>query len=110
MHIAACNVLTVLKQKNTYKIVLAGRAERLASANLVPEQVTFTSHYPELPLPSPKYLRIHAACCKIAHLSGAAEHLEHIFREMEELKVLALDGTSADVLSYVLHSRLAALI
>ncbi|KAI0334048.1 hypothetical protein GY45DRAFT_1295942 [Cubamyces sp. BRFM 1775] len=98
------------QQKNTYKIVLAGRAERLASANLVPEQVTFTSHYPELSLPSPKYLRIHAACFRIAHLSGAAEHLDHIFREMEELKVLALDGTFADVLAYALHTRLAALV
>ncbi|KAI0323470.1 hypothetical protein GY45DRAFT_1211893, partial [Cubamyces sp. BRFM 1775] len=54
-------------------------------------------------LPSPKYLRIHAACCRIAHMSGAAEHLDLVYGEMGELKDLAHDGTFADVLSYAIH-------
>ncbi|KAI0364578.1 hypothetical protein BV20DRAFT_1057144 [Pilatotrama ljubarskyi] len=96
-------------RENTYKIVLAAKVQRLAKF-LTPEQVTFTSDHPELPLPSPKYLRVHAACCRVAHMSGAAEHLDLIFRDMEDLKVLAHDGTSADVLSIALHSHLAAVI
>ncbi|CDO78046.1 hypothetical protein BN946_scf184724.g10 [Trametes cinnabarina] len=95
-------------QENTYKVVLAPAAGNLPTVVPIPDQVTFVSHRPELPLPSPKYLRIHAACCRIAHLSGAAEHLDLIFRDMEELKVLAHDGSSAGVLAYALHRRLAA--
>ncbi|KAJ8474634.1 hypothetical protein ONZ51_g7079 [Trametes cubensis] len=96
-------------QENTYKVVLAGGAARLATKGVIPEQVTFTSHKAGLQLPSPKYLRVHAACCKIAHMSGAAEYLDMVYGEMEELKVLAHDGTSADVLCYAIHDRLAAL-
>ena len=97
------------RQENTYKVVLAGGAARLATKGVIPEQVTFTSHKAGLQLPSPKYLRVHAACCKIAHMSGAAEYLDMVYGEMEELKVLAHDGTSADVLCYAIHDRLAAL-
>ncbi|KAL7278641.1 hypothetical protein ACG7TL_007642 [Trametes sanguinea] len=95
-------------QDNTYKVVLAPAVGGLARLVAIPEQVTFVAHRPELPLPSPKYLRVHAACCQIAHLSGAAAHLDVIFRDMEELKVLAQDGSSADVLTYALHHRWAA--
>lgn len=28
------------------------------------------------PLPNPTYLRIHAACCKVAHMAGAAGYFE----------------------------------
>ena len=67
-----------------------------------PREVTFTSQC-NLPLPSPKYLRIHAACCRIAHLSGAAEYLDKIYRDEEELSVLSSDGASAPVLSHLLQ-------
>ncbi|KAI0351275.1 hypothetical protein OH77DRAFT_1429787 [Trametes cingulata] len=90
-------------QEHTYKIVLAARVQRLAEG-IVPQEVTFTSHHPELPLPSPKYLRIHAACCRIAHMSGAAEYLDLVLHELEEMQVLACDGTSADVLSFALRN------
>lgn len=37
-----------------------------------PEYVTFTTpDTVNLPVPSPTYLAIHAACAKVAHLSGA---------------------------------------
>ncbi|RPD55394.1 hypothetical protein L227DRAFT_510242, partial [Lentinus tigrinus ALCF2SS1-6] len=68
----------------------------------VPREVTFTSRY-NLPLPSPKYLRIHAACCRIAHLSGAVEYLDKVYRDREDLGVLAEDGASAPVLSHLLQ-------
>ena len=45
------------------------------SVNNVPEYIELRSTKPELPLPSEKYLRIHAACCRLAHMSGAAEYL-----------------------------------
>jgi len=38
----------------------------------------------------------------VAHLSGAGEYIDQVFREMEEIRVLARDGTSADVLSTAL--------
>ncbi|KAK0444206.1 uncharacterized protein EV420DRAFT_1768324 [Desarmillaria tabescens] len=58
-----------------------------------------------LPLPSPAYLAIHAACCRVAHLSGAAEYVEKVLQEEEEIReqvgsmcVLAEDGSSMDLL------------
>ncbi|KAL7280247.1 hypothetical protein ACG7TL_006667 [Trametes sanguinea] len=51
--------------------------------------------------------QLHAACCRIAHMSGAADYVDLIFREMEEIGVLAEDGTTADVLTFALHRRLA---
>ncbi|KAI9058870.1 hypothetical protein FKP32DRAFT_1597177 [Trametes sanguinea] len=75
-----------------------------------PDRVRFESHRPGLALPSPRYLKLHAACCRLAHLSGAAEYVDLLFREMEESGVLAEDGASADVLAYALHRRLAELV
>ena len=47
--------------------------------------MTFTTPDPvKLPLPSPSYLELHAACCKVANLSGADEYVETILREMED--------------------------
>lgn len=42
----------------------------------IPREIEFRSSRPDLPLPSPTYLSIHAACCKLAHMSGAADHME----------------------------------
>ncbi|KAI0357311.1 hypothetical protein OH77DRAFT_1399717 [Trametes cingulata] len=72
-----------------------------------PSRVQFVSHRAGLPLPSPRYLHIHATCCRVAHMSGAAEYVDRIFREMEANNVLAKDGTSAEVLSLALHRHLA---
>lgn len=43
-------------------------------------------------------LAIHAACVKVAHLSGAAEHIENVLRRLEDTRVLAEDGGSSEVL------------
>ena len=45
----------------------------------IAERVQFSAHRGNLPLPNPTYLRIHAACCRIVHLSGAWDYLEAIF-------------------------------
>ncbi|KAI0666036.1 hypothetical protein C8Q78DRAFT_985193 [Trametes maxima] len=92
-------------QPNCYNIELV---PSMARPFFIPKRVQFVSHHPELPLPSPRYLEVHAACCRIAHMSGAAEYLDLIYRHMEELQVLANNGASADVLTFALHRRLAA--
>ncbi|RDB20369.1 hypothetical protein Hypma_012576 [Hypsizygus marmoreus] len=69
--------------------------------------VTFSTPDPEhLPLPSADLLALHAACAKVAHLSGAAEYLDDFDRHLETSKVLAFDGGSAEVLRYAI-TRLA---
>jgi hypothetical protein len=54
------------------------------------------------PLPNPEYLKIHAACAGVAHLSGAGECM----KDVNEIPVLASDGTSAEVLEYALMNSL----
>ncbi|TBU63475.1 hypothetical protein BD310DRAFT_581860 [Dichomitus squalens] len=44
---------------------------------------TFQSADPDLSLPHPEYLRIHAACCRVAHLSGASGLFHELERDME---------------------------
>ena len=56
----------------------------------------------ELPFPSRAYLEIHAASAKIVHMSGATEYMDKILRDMEDIRVLSNDGTSAEVLEYAL--------
>ncbi|KAI0357308.1 hypothetical protein OH77DRAFT_1399856, partial [Trametes cingulata] len=90
---------------NVYNVILLPGADRPPS---IPETVQFVSHRPGLPLPNPRYLKLHAACCRIAHMSGAAEYLELIYRDVEELPVLANNGASADVLTFAVHRRLTA--
>ncbi|KAF9483354.1 hypothetical protein BDN70DRAFT_791535, partial [Pholiota conissans] len=60
--------------------------------------ITFTSTDLSLPLPNSRYLRLHAAVCRVAHLSGAARYLDLEDRKIEKLGVLACDGSSADLL------------
>ncbi|KAH9958216.1 hypothetical protein BC827DRAFT_1261357 [Russula dissimulans] len=67
--------------------------------------VTFTTNDAEnLPVPLRELLALHATCCKVAHLSGAAEYIEKIYRDADEMGVLASDGASADILDYALFS------
>ena len=85
---------------NTYKVCVARdfyHDERWKST------VTFTPLDPvKLPVPSPSYLELHAACCRVANLSGAGEYIDKILRDMEDIQVLSQDGTSAEVLRYAL--------
>lgn len=43
---------------------------------------------------------MHATCCKVAHLSGAAEYLDKLAQDKEELGVLENDGSSSEVLAH----------
>jgi hypothetical protein len=73
----------------------------------LPEKVTFTSSDPiALPVPSPELLALHAACAKVAHLSGAGEEIDELDRDLDDLNVLASDGSSAPVLTHALLNRI----
>ena len=52
----------------------------------------------DLELPDPRYLRLHATICRVAHMSGAARYVDLLFEDMETTKVLANDGSSGDLL------------
>ncbi|KAG6823534.1 hypothetical protein H0H87_000877, partial [Tephrocybe sp. NHM501043] len=55
-----------------------------------------------IPLPNRTMLAVHAACSRIAHMSGAAEHIDLILRELKDITVLADDGSVADLLLFCL--------
>ncbi|KAI6018913.1 hypothetical protein BKA83DRAFT_4308884 [Pisolithus microcarpus] len=74
-----------------------------------PEYVTFSAPDPErCPLPNPAYLAIHAACVKVAHLSGATEYIKEVLRRMEDTLVLAEDGGSSEILYTAILSSMHA--
>ena len=84
------------KEENKYML----RASDPIVLRGFPEYVTFTTPDPaRLPVPSPKYLAIHAACAEIAHLSGAAKCINKHYRDMEEQTTLDSDGASAELLA-----------
>lgn len=73
----------------------------------LPATLTFIDHtppgLPRNPLPSRVYLKLHAACCKVARTSGAAEYLDRVRRDEEEVAVLASDGSSVDLVMHAMH-------
>ncbi|KAI0030248.1 hypothetical protein K488DRAFT_54632 [Vararia minispora EC-137] len=62
-----------------------GSVKPLESIGIMKSVVTFKSHVQDPPLPLPKadYLRIHASCCKVAHLSGASKLYDQLERELD---------------------------
>ena len=61
-----------------------------------------------IPLPDRRYFQLNDVCARIAHLSGAGEVVEQLFRDMEDVKVLAEDGGSNHLLSLALSSHFQA--
>ena len=53
-------------------------------------------------IPDPQLLGLHAVCARVAHMSGAAEAFDQLDRDVEEIMVLASDGSSAPLLDHVL--------
>ncbi|KAI1791660.1 hypothetical protein LXA43DRAFT_888778 [Ganoderma leucocontextum] len=50
----------------------------------LPHEIQFVAHA-NLPLPNPTYLHIHAACCRVANLSGAADYLLWMLNDLGSL-------------------------
>ncbi len=81
-------------QDNTYAI-RARHKEILYSCRKNP--ITLTSQHPDLPLPNRTFLAIHAACCRVADLSGATEYIEERLDKMEDIGALAEGSSSTQV-------------
>ncbi|KAF8449896.1 hypothetical protein BDZ91DRAFT_669441 [Kalaharituber pfeilii] len=80
--------------ENTYKIV---RYPGCPSwyGRLLPENKRITlQSYSAHKLPSPILLETHAAVAKVLHLTGMGEHIDRVFREREDLRCLAADGST----------------
>ncbi|KAI0360265.1 hypothetical protein OH77DRAFT_1418134 [Trametes cingulata] len=52
-----------------------------------------------LPLPNPEYLRLHAMCCRVLHLSGAAEYIDKMECASEDHGALVEDGSMQERLA-----------
>ncbi|KAH9066836.1 hypothetical protein EDB87DRAFT_1553425, partial [Lactarius vividus] len=89
---------------DTY-ILRAVSSVYLTSCKADDGRITLTSASPGFPLSNPVYLEIHAACCRVAHLSGAGEYMDKLLEDLEDTYVLSEDGSSADVLSFVLQQE-----
>ncbi|KAK0217686.1 hypothetical protein EDD85DRAFT_1029431 [Armillaria nabsnona] len=71
----------------------------------LPDQVTLTDATGgKIPLPNRRYFQLHDACAKIFHLSGAGDVMEQVFRDIQNVNVLAEDGGSHNLLSWALLS------
>ena len=64
--------------------------------------VEFNGQFEKASPPDPLLLGLHAACARVAHMSGAAEFFDQIERDTEDIRVLAFDGSSAPLLSNLL--------
>ena len=62
------------------------------------DRVQFSNHdlTSDWELPDARLLSLHAAICKVAHLSGVISHLIRMEKAHEQSDVLAQDGTSAE--------------
>ncbi|KZO90054.1 hypothetical protein CALVIDRAFT_543049 [Calocera viscosa TUFC12733] len=57
------------------------------------QPITFTTADPSYDLPNADYLRLHAICARIAHLSGAGELIDRVYRDSELVSPLRIvDG------------------
>ncbi|KAJ7262645.1 hypothetical protein B0H12DRAFT_1103967 [Mycena haematopus] len=108
-------------QTNTYNVCSVGN-KIFTLAPPPPPRVTFAvdpdveaackaDNKPVPALPSPSLLAIRAACSRVAHMSGAGEQIDHIFRDLEDTSVMAEDGSTADLLtSRLLQSSHSVLV
>lgn len=60
--------------------------------------VEFTSQFQEAPPPDPRLLALHAICARVAHMSGAVNFFDQLEWDVDEMNVLASDGSSAPLL------------
>jgi len=55
-------------------------------------------------VPSPELLALHATSCKVVHMTGVAKHVDKVYRDAEQMGMLASDDTSNDILNFKLMS------
>ena len=89
---------------NTYKVLTWGKvAPRLG----LPKTVKLFTQT-DVPLPNPSYLALHAAVCKLVWASARAEELTAVLDDLEEVTLLAEDGSSANLINIAIYRSLAA--
>ena len=76
-------------QDNTYAI--CAREEGILR-NCKDNPITLTSQHRDLPLPNPTFLAIHAACCRVANLSGAYWYIKKALDDLKDVVDLAKGG------------------
>jgi hypothetical protein len=85
------------EEKDTYLIQTA--LEDMKDEFQLPEKIKFVNKDPKRfhDLPSPYILKVHAALCRVLHMSGAAEYIGNVLDDFEQIdcKALAADGSSA---------------
>ncbi len=101
-------------QPNTYDVCAADesffkyaeRPPRRVVLKVDPATVEYciANGHPVPELPDSRLIAIRAACARVSHLSGAAEHIEEIIFDRETTTVLANDGGSADLLTSLLRA------
>ncbi|KAF8120308.1 hypothetical protein EV363DRAFT_1191068, partial [Boletus edulis] len=47
--------------------------------------------------PDPRIIVLHAACSRIAHMSGAAECLQEFFRDSDEISVMTEPNAASEL-------------
>ncbi|KAJ6600881.1 hypothetical protein B0H10DRAFT_2082558 [Mycena sp. CBHHK59/15] len=110
----------VPNQRNTYNVY--GKNEGIFKIQPEPRRrVTFqvdpaivakcqATGIPMPALPSPALIAIRAACARVAHMSGAAEQFNQIFRDREETQCMADDGSTAGFLTSLLLQTVTPLV
>ncbi|KAI0633516.1 hypothetical protein C8Q77DRAFT_1115420 [Trametes polyzona] len=59
------------------------------------------------PLPNPAYLALHCAVCRVLWASARAEELKDVLDDLEEVALLAADGSSANLINIAIYRSLA---
>ena len=101
-------------QMNTYTVCVRPGSGIFGFVLKPQEQITFSvaddlireceaKGMPIPALPDPDLIALHAACARVAYLSGAAEYFDMLEQDAEETTVLANDGSSAYLLRGLLN-------
>jgi hypothetical protein len=73
----------------------------------LPNEIEMTSNEDTFPVLDLRYIKLHAACARVAHMSGAGEYIDKLQRDMDRISILAEDGSSAHFLSESLLQAIA---
>lgn len=97
--LSSCTLLHICQQGVSHPYCVCEARQGLKTRLRIPDIVTFSTET-EYPLPHPAFLALHALCCEVAWISGAAEYILDTERRMDEdqTRVLANDGSTVDVL------------
>ena len=94
---------------NTYHVMHAEGPDvrRLITHGAIKSQIVFEDYSlgdQVISAPDPKIIALHAACARIAHMSGAVEHFRELYGETDDISVMT-EPNAADEL----HRALKAL-